>query len=450
MPDENTVSVAAGSTTVLGHLTQFVGFAGDTFNCFGMSIPVAAVVSTSELTLAYGWPGADVVDSAAWVLLPTSAEWSSTVSLHKAIVEANAWRNGKFPFPFNNGGPISKRSLFDGEPMGFTFLELTGNQDDPFRLYGKLSDDSGDWSVGQTLRGDAALSTGQAIAAAALAQAWATQAAGEVEPGEGFSAKYHAGQAAGSAAAASASAGNAAGSAAAASGSAGASAGSAAASGNSAGAAAGSAIAAATARDLAQQWATKTDGDVVAGQGRGSKYYSEQAAAILAKSVRVDTDQTFLAAEKAQAQNNLGGTTVGRAVFAAVDDAAGRTALGMTDNNTAAWQAGTATGIGPVSPAQVKAAVDALSVAAAAARPYGSVGSYVFAQSGNCLEGATVAGSVLRPSGALNFILTTGTGSQTFVRAGGLSGTWRCMGRASYMDTGAIIMDSATLFLRIS
>ncbi|MFD2679021.1 right-handed parallel beta-helix repeat-containing protein [Camelimonas lactis] len=154
MPDENTVSVTAGSTAVLGHLTQFVGFAGDTFNAGGLSVPVAAVVSTSELTLAYGWPGPDVIDSAAWVLMPTAPDWSSTVALHKAIVEANAWRNGKFPFPFNAGGPIAKRDLFDGEPTGFTFLELTGDQDDPFRLYGKMSDESGDWSVGQTLRGE--------------------------------------------------------------------------------------------------------------------------------------------------------------------------------------------------------------------------------------------------------------------------------------------------------
>lgn len=330
MPDENTVSVEAGSTTVLGHLTQFVGFAGDTFNAGGLSVPIAAVVSTSELTLAYGWPGADVVDSAAWVLMPTSAEWSSTVSLHKAIVEANAWRNGKFPFPFNNGGPIAKRSLFDGEPMGFTFLELTGNQDDPFRLYGKMSDDSGDWSAGQTLRGDAAISTGEAIAAAALAQAWATQAADEVEPGEGYSAKYHAAAAEVSAVAANTSAGQAAGSATAAGGSAGAAAGSATASGNSAGAAAGSATDAATARDLAQQWATKTDGEVVAGQGRGAKYYSEQAATILAKSVRVDAAQTFTGAEQTRGQTNLGGGATGRSIFAAATTSDAQDAIGAT------------------------------------------------------------------------------------------------------------------------
>ena len=331
MPDENTVSVTAGSTTVLGHLTQFVGFAGDTFNAGGLSVPVAAVVSTSELTLAYGWPGSDVIDSAAWVLMPTAPDWSSTVALHKAIVEANAWRNGKFPFPFNAGGPIAKRDLFDGEPTGFTFLELTGDQDDPFRLYGKMSDASGDWSVGQTLRGDAALGTQQAIDAAAMAQAWATQESGEVAPGEGYSAKYHAGRSEGAADDAVTAAGLSEGFAGDASTSAGQSAGFATNASTAAalaqawatqesgevepgggfsakyhaGQSAGSAADSEEARDLARQWATKTDGEVVAGQGRGAKYYAEQAALEATGALKYSVAQTLSDAEAARGQVNL-------------------------------------------------------------------------------------------------------------------------------------------------
>jgi len=255
MADENTVSVAAGSTTVLGHLTQFVGWPGDTFNCGGLSVPVAAIVSTSELTLAYGWPGANVTDSAAWVLMPTAPEWSSAVTLHKSVNDLLVKVRGGLPVAVNAAGPIAKRSLHDAEPEGFTFLEVTTSQDDPFRLYAKLSDVTGDWSVGQTLRGDAALSTEMAQAAAALAQAWATQEAGEVETGEGvsalqnarlarawatqasgevvagegYSAKYHAGEASDEA-------------------------------------------------DRAKAWATQANGEVAPGEGYSAKYHATQAA----------------------------------------------------------------------------------------------------------------------------------------------------------------------------
>lgn len=63
-------------------------------------------------------------------------------------------------------------------------------------------------------------------------------------------------------------------------------------------AAGASAIAAQAAQAKAQQWATKTDGEVEAGQGRGAKYYSEQAAATLAnKAENADLADTTLAAK---------------------------------------------------------------------------------------------------------------------------------------------------------
>lgn len=351
MPEENSVSVLAGATTVHGHLTQFVGFTGDTFNLAGLSVPVAAIVSTSELTLAYGWPGADVTDSLAWVLMPTSPQWSSAVTLHKSVNDLLVKVGGGLPLPINKVGPIARRVLCDNEPEGFLFLEVTDSVLDPFRVYAKLSDAPGDWSAGQTIRGDSALSTEAAEAARDLAEAWAMQASGEVVPGrgvsalqnadlakawatqptgevvtgQGYSARYHATAAAGSATAASNSAGAAAGSATAASTSAGAAAGSATAASTSAGAAAGSATTANNARDKAQQWATKTDAEVEPGQGRGAKFYADQAAGALAGAVRHDTaSQGLNSTQKSNALSNLGVTAFAKTLL---DDADGDTVL---------------------------------------------------------------------------------------------------------------------------
>lgn len=176
MPDPNTVSVEAGSTAVLGYLTQFIGYPGDTFNCAGMSVPVASVESTSELTLEYPWPGADLTDSLAWSLQRTSSDWSSAVQIHKSVATLVQRVEGGLPLSVNAAGTAAGRELYDASPEGFSYVEATSNPADPFLLSFKLSDDTGNWSAKQPLKGSAAESTAEAIAAAAEAVGAATAA----------------------------------------------------------------------------------------------------------------------------------------------------------------------------------------------------------------------------------------------------------------------------------
>lgn len=124
----------------------------------------------------------------------------------------------------------------------------------------------------------------------------------------------------------------------------------------------------------------------------------------------------------------------------------------MSINNTAAWQAGTATTAGPVSPADVMAAITALTSGATAAISYGAVGSYVFAYgNGARAAGATVAGSAIEPTSALaGLTLPAGASSFGQNNAAALSGTWRCMGMSSDQIAGGVATYGATLFLRIS
>lgn len=153
MADENTVSVEAGSTLVHGNLTQFVGFPGDTFNAGGMSVPVASIDSTSQMTLAYGWPDVDVISSTAWSLQRTSTEWSSAVQIHKSVATLVQRMEGGLPLSVNAAGTPAGRALHDGAPEGFSYVEATTDPDDPFLLSFKLSDATADWSARKAVVG---------------------------------------------------------------------------------------------------------------------------------------------------------------------------------------------------------------------------------------------------------------------------------------------------------
>ena len=132
------------------------------------------------------------------------------------------------------------------------------------------------------------------------------------------------------------------------------------------------------------------------------------------------------------------------------------------DQATATWEAGTATTESLVSPAKVKAAVEALApvdtssvLAATAGASYGAVGTYIFARaSADVLAGDTVAGSdLLATSAARSVPYST---SASFASSGGLSGTWRAMGRFDYSVNASVagetqtVLYGATLWLRIS
>lgn len=132
---------------------------------------------------------------------------------------------------------------------------------------------------------------------------------------------------------------------------------------------------------------------------------------------------------------------------------------GLTTLPEAAWETGTDATESLVSPAKVKAAIDALAEtdigAGTAALSAGDIGTYVFAYaSSNKSFGDTVAGSDLTPISAVREAVGVGSTNASFAFNDGsaLTGTWRCMGEFDRIALGTSSNNfyGATLWLRIA
>jgi hypothetical protein len=136
----------------------------------------------------------------------------------------------------------------------------------------------------------------------------------------------------------------------------------------------------------------------------------------------------------------------------------------LGDQATATWETGTGTTESLVSPAKIKAAIDALASAdvgaGTAALTAGGIGTYCFAKGVDTNFGSTIAGSSLNPISALykadNMSFQSGS-SNSSSTGSALSGTWRCMGQSDatwILDGNGADVDTigygATLWLRIS
>lgn len=140
-----------------------------------------------------------------------------------------------------------------------------------------------------------------------------------------------------------------------------------------------------------------------------------------------------------------------------VTDTSGTQTGLLGDQTTSAWETGTATTESLVSPAKVKAAIEALTPedytdadarSAQAGHSVGGIGSYALLSDQTTgffvitrSPGDTLAGSSLRYASADGTIATAA------------SGTWRCMGRSSYGPTSSIATNNpirVTVWLRIS
>jgi len=163
----------------------------------------------------------------------------------------------------------------------------------------------------------------------------------------------------------------------------------------------------------------------------------------------------------------------GRAFLAASTEAAQRTALQLgnaalldtsrntnfaVDVNLLAARGTIKTMVDATAAAAVTAGAPAVVPEAVAAIAEGAIGSYVFARStgGDIAFGATVAGSILRPTSGARGVTGQGFSTATFNEGSALTGTWRCMGTfdqtVSQSDGsgGAMGMTGATLWLRIA
>jgi hypothetical protein len=162
---------------------------------------------------------------------------------------------------------------------------------------------------------------------------------------------------------------------------------------------------------------------------------------------------------------NIGYVDQSTDTFKILDDTVVTTAAGVDtngrigDQTTGTWTTGTGTTESLVSPAKVKAAIDALAPTQSTAA--GDVGTYVFARGPLSTSGqqfvwnTTYAGTGLYPAGPSAFAGNTGSGSTWntsgfgmavgYYLAPALTGTWRCLGY-----THPTYDNPVTLFVRIS
>lgn len=138
-----TVSISKGSATLTGAGTAWsvAGFkAGDTFHAQGLVGIIASVDSDTAITLRDVWMG-EAISGGAYLLRyqPDNSRMQGTT---RELLDQ--LRQGIWLTPDATGKTADKTS-YDDRPKGFRFLDVGV---DPFKLYVKETDTSGDWSSG--------------------------------------------------------------------------------------------------------------------------------------------------------------------------------------------------------------------------------------------------------------------------------------------------------------
>jgi hypothetical protein len=151
MPVANSVTVTLGSRIVTGYLTQFVGMTDDTFSLNGLNFPIASVDSTTQLTLAYGYPGATAADQVNWDIIQSSEYWANPIVIADQVTTLLRKISEGLPLKADATGTLAQRAAYDNQPQGFLFLRTDIN---PFLMYAKTAATAGAWSAGSSLKGD--------------------------------------------------------------------------------------------------------------------------------------------------------------------------------------------------------------------------------------------------------------------------------------------------------
>lgn len=192
-----TVSVSANSTIVTGDGTAFVLNAvnGGVICIDGVVGQIASVESETALTLLHPWPDADKVGADYFIDLENAVR-SNIAETHQRVVDlidqvraisalgSNLMSRSTAlemrsvleiqAYDISHEGLIANRADFDGQGEGFSYLAI-----DEGLVYWKLSDTSGDWSLGFAFgRGD----TGDAGPQGATGPAGDQGPQGEVGP----------------------------------------------------------------------------------------------------------------------------------------------------------------------------------------------------------------------------------------------------------------------------
>ncbi|WP_265518976.1 hypothetical protein [Nitratireductor luteus] len=139
-----TVSVTAGSAIVTGDGTAWDLFliTGGLFSSQGISIPILQVNSDTELVLGYNWPG--TTDTGRiYAIDRQSAAAASAIEANDRLAQIVKRLEALSYVDFDAVGSLAERVTYDGEPLGFKFLQIDV---DPFELWVKASNTSGDWA----------------------------------------------------------------------------------------------------------------------------------------------------------------------------------------------------------------------------------------------------------------------------------------------------------------
>lgn len=396
MPVDNSVSIENGATTVTATVTlPIVGAPGDIFYCEGLVVPIAVVAGFDSITLAYPWPGADIVESTNWQVLTFGEYWRSTITVNQQITDLVRRIDAGLPLKPDAVGTLAGRDDYDTQPEGFLYLSTDGGA---FTLYAKESATSGDWSTGQTLQASPAETTAAAEAAKALAQEWAERPVGQTVSGtvSGRSALHQAVQAASSATAAA--------------GSATAAAGSATAAASSATAAAGSATTASGAATTATTKASEASTSATDAAASATTS-STQAGIATTKAGEAATSATTASTQAgiATTQAGIATTMAGDAEDAATAAAASATTA-STGASTATTQAGIATTQAGI--ATTKAG-EASTSAATATTKAGEASTSATAAAGSATTATTQAGIATTKAGEAATSATNAAASAT-------------------------------------
>lgn len=139
-----TVSVTAGSAVVTGSGTAWDLFLikGGLFSSQGIAIPILSVESDTQLTLGYPWAGSTATGQ-VYAIDRQSAAAASAVEANDRLALIVRRLEALSYVDFDAVGSLAERLQYNGEAKGFKFLDISA---EPFELWIKASDASGDWA----------------------------------------------------------------------------------------------------------------------------------------------------------------------------------------------------------------------------------------------------------------------------------------------------------------
>lgn len=147
--EEGTVTLENGNTTVLGDGTAWIvnGVAGGIFARAGLAVPIRAVGGDGELTLAYGWPGADEND-VPYCIARESALAADATFVHNSLVKVIRDLSLSALMPDGSGTLAERNALSPVPAAGYIWLRVEVGF--PLELYRK---ETSGWSGPYDLSG---------------------------------------------------------------------------------------------------------------------------------------------------------------------------------------------------------------------------------------------------------------------------------------------------------